>query len=620
MLWWLASVVGHRAPQGFGSAVSPNWCVASAGSGRFRLWHDQSGVVVRLHRVDVPGCSLLIVGCCTTPDTELSGIAVRIACGDMAALAEVGGSRVVIAVRADDVLAAGDLAGQCPVFYGCFNGQVVVGSHAGTLAELVGRSLNREWLAARLLVPSASDVWWTRSPWHGVHTVRPGWLLHVNPDGKATTKRWLDLDVPRAGLADGGQALRAELQRAVSARVAAAEMPTVDLSGGLDSSTVALLAARAARVPIRALTLTVNGVEDASAAAHAASTVAGMVYRQLEIPDTVLPYSDLDRPLIVDEPADHLVAGAWVRWWRRCLAEDGSDVHLSGDGGDGVLLALPSYLADLASPHTLRTLWRHASGWACLRHQAPHTLVRAAVALRRTPYREALMRAAARLVQGGSGPIGWVRLVSWIDLGGAATWATSEARHLVASHLRRHADEHATPAVPGKFGIGDATAWLSLNAFARGLRSEVAVGAACGITLQSPYLDDGVVRACWSVPASVRTTPEQPKPLLRHAVDGLVPASVVNRRTKGDYTALSYRGLHRNADAIDHVLASSRLGSLGLIDIQSVRTELQKGAAGLPIRLGAFDTVLGMELWLRSTEVNAHVVPIVTGGSRALST
>ncbi|MBV9013941.1 MAG: albusnodin/ikarugamycin family macrolactam cyclase [Pseudonocardiales bacterium] len=604
MMWWLASVVGHRTPQGLSSVVSPNWYITAAGSGRFWLWHGQAGAVVRLHRVDVPGCSLLVVGCCTTSDTELSGIAVRIACGDMAALAEVDGSRVVIAVRADDVWAAGDLAGQCPVFYGCFKGQVVVGSHAGALAELVGRSLNREWLAARLLVPSASDVWWTQSPWHGVRTVRPGWLLHVNPDGKATTKRWLDLDVPRAGLADGSQALRAALRRAVSVRVAAAEMPTVDLSGGLDSSTVALLAARAAPAPVRALTLTVNGVEDASAAAHAAGTVSGMAYKQLEIPDAVLPYSDLDRPLIVDEPADHLVAGAWVRWWRRCLAEDGSDVHLSGDGGDGVLFALPSYLADLASPHTLRTLWRHANGWARLRNQAPHTLVRAAMALRGTPYREAFVRAADRLIQGDSGPIGWARLISWIDLGGAGTLATSEARHLVASYLRRHAEEHTTPAVPGRFGIGDATAWLSLNAYARGLRSEVAVAATCGITLQSPYLDDGVVRACWSVPASVRTTPEQPKPLLRHAVDGLVPASVVNRRTKGDYTALSYRGLHRNADAIDHVLTSSQLGSLGLIDVESMRAELRKGAAGLPIRLGAFDTVLGMELWLRAIEVN----------------
>ncbi len=617
-MWWLGSSVGWRAPRTQDSCASSGWSVATANG--FRLCYGQSGAVVRLRQIDVPGCQLFVVGCCTTPQTELPGVAGRLARGDTTALAAVDGSRVVIAVRSDDVLVAGDLAGQCPVFYGSFNDQVVVGSHAGKLAEFVGQSLNREWLATRLLLPSVSDVWWTGTPWHGVLAVRPGWLLRVSSEGKATTRQWLNLGVPDAGLISGGHALRTALQRAVAAWVAAAELPTVDLSGGLDSSTVAVLAARAAPVPVRALTLIVDGVEDASAAAHAARVVSGLTHEQVKIPDAVLPYSDLDQLLVVDEPADYLVAGAWLQWWRRYLAEDGSDVHLGGDGGDGVLLALPSYLADLASPRTGRALWRHASGWARLRHQAPHTLVRAAVALRRTPYRDALTRAADRLIQGGSGPTGWARLVSWFDIGGVGTWATSEARHLVASCLRRHADEHATPAVPGKFGIGDATAWLSLNAFARGLRSDVALAAACGVTLQSPYLDDGVVRACWSVPASVRTTPEQPKPLLRHAVDGLVPASVVDRRTKGDYTALSYRGLHRNADAIDDLLASSRLGALGLIDTQAVRAELDRGAAGVPIRLGAFDTLMGVELWLRSTEIGTPGTPIATGGSRALPT
>lgn len=495
-----------------------------------------------------------------------------------------------------------------------------VGSHAGKLAEFVGRCLDRGWLATRLLVPSVSDVWWTGTPWQAVHTVRPGWLLRIDSAGQATTRRWLDLGRPAAELADGGHALRAALQSAVAGRVAGADEPTVDLSGGLDSSTVAVLATAVADGPIRALTLTVDEVDDAAAASHVANVVPGLIHEQLEIPDSVLPYSDLDQVPEVDEPGDYLVAAAWVRWWRRRVAEYGSDVHLGGDGGDGVLLALPSYLADLAGPRTVRALWRHASGWACLRHQSPHTLIRAASAVRRTPYRVALADAADNLVNGNGGPTGWARLVSWFDLSGASTWATDEARRLVRERLRQHADEHAAPAVPGTFGIGDATAWLSLNAFSRGLRADVELAASCGVTLQSPYLDDGVVRACWSVPAFVRTTPDLPKPLLRSAVDGLVPSGIVDRRTKGNYTALSYRGLQRNAAELDHLLAFSRLGALGLIDIRAVRAELRKGAAGIPIRLGAFDAVVGMELWLRSAETNPPTRPVAVGGSGAFPT
>lgn len=118
-------------------------------------------------------------------------------------------------------------------------------------------------------------------------------------------------------------------------------------------------------------------------------------------------------------------------------------------------------------------------------------------------------------------------------------------------------------------------------------------GSDAAASLQSPYLDDGVMRACWSVPASVRTTPDRAKPLLRCAVNGLVPATILDRSTKGDYTALSYRGLCANVDALDDLLSSSRLGELRLIDTDAVRAELHKGASGVSIRLGAFDAVIG---------------------------
>lgn len=599
MMWWLASTVDRRSPHTPDVGVGPGCAVVT--TDRLRLWHGQSGPVVRLSQVDAPGCRLFVAGCCTTPEPELRAVACRLSRGDMTALDAVDGSRVVIAVRSDDVVVAGDLAGQCPVFFTSIGGTVLLSSHAGRLAPFVGAPLDREWLATRLLVPTAADVWWTGTPWRAVRTVRPGWLLRIDSSGQARTMRWLDLGAPRAGLADGGRVLRTALRRAVAVRASAADRPTLDLSGGLDSSTVAVLATAAAGKPMRALTLTVDGVEDTEAAVRVAGAVDGLIHEQRTIPDSVLPYSDLDQLPAVDEPGDYLVAGAWVRWWRERVAEYGSDVHLGGDGGDGVLLALPSYLADLAGPGTPRTLWRHARGWARLRHQPPHSLVRAASAARRTPYRVALIRAADDLIGGRGGPTGWARLVSWFHLSGAGAWATAESRRLAAERLRRHADEHITPVVPGAFGIGDATAWLSLNAFSRGLRADAALAASCGVTVQSPFLDDGVVRACWSVPASIRTTPDQPKPLLRTAVADLVPSSIIDRRTKGDYTALSYRGLRRNTDQLDHLLASSRLEALGLIDSRAVRDEVRRGAAGIPIRLGALDTVVGMELWRRST-------------------
>jgi asparagine synthase (glutamine-hydrolysing) len=317
---------------------------------------------------------------------------------------------------------------------------------------------------------------------------------------------------------------------------------------------------------VPAITLTVPGADDADVAGEIAGQVPGLAYEQWAVPDSAPPYSGLDSLPHMDEPADIAVSSALIRWWMRRVALRGSDPHLRGGGGDGVLLAVPTYLGDLATSRRLRDLWRHTNGWARLRHQAPQSLVRAAVRLRRTDYHQAARDLTTRLDLGTAPSTDWARRIAWLGHSAVSEWMTPEARGMVASRLRQHADEHALPVVPGNFGIGDAAAWLSLSAYSRWHRFYTDLAADQGVNHQTPYLDDDVIRACWSVPAWQRTTPDQVKPLLQKAVGVLVPSVLVNRRTKGDYTASSYRGLQRNSRFLVDLFTNSRLGDLRLID------------------------------------------------------
>ncbi|TVT43831.1 asparagine synthase [Amycolatopsis rhizosphaerae] len=604
-MWWSASSADRGVFPTPPADERPNWTVVDAGW--LRLRHGQFGPSAGLRRVDVAGCCLLVIGFCVTPSGELSGIAARVAGGDGSALARVRGSRVVIAVRRDDLLVMGDLAGQHVVFFArTDDGEVVLGSHASELAHHTDRSLDPSWLAARLLVPNASDVWWTGSPWRGVRAVRPGWALRLTREGQATTTCLDSFPQPHGRLRKAGTELRTALTESVRNRVAAASRPTVDLSGGLDSSTVAVLAAGAAMEQVPAITLTADGVEDVEIAAAVARAVPGLAHEQWPIPDAVLPYSGLDAVPVVDEPDSNVATLARSRWWLRLLAEFGSDLHLSGDGGDAVLIALPAYLADLACPRRLPELWRHVAGWARLRHQAPHALVRAASAVRRTSYRAALQAEAKRLRGVAPSASGWARLVAWVEHSRVAEWMTPTARNAVAQRLDEHADAHPSPVVPGELGIGDALSWLSLATFGRAQRLYTDLAATMGVDHHAPYLDDTVVRACWSVAASLRTTPDRAKPLLRYAMGELVPPQLIGRRTKGDYTALVYRGLRENAPMLREVLTRSRLAELGIINDRAIQTAIDRAAAGVPIPLGAFDAVVGTELWLRGQERNRH--------------
>jgi asparagine synthase (glutamine-hydrolysing) len=189
---------------------------------------------------------------------------------------------------------------------------------------------------------------------------------------------------------------------------------------------------------------------------------------------------------------------------------------------------------------------------------------------------------------------------------------------MTAALLRRHAGEHPLPVVPGPFGIGDSVAWTSLNSFARSHRLHVELAAGCGVALHAPYLDDAVVRACWSVPAAYRASPiGHAKPLLDAGLGDLLPAALTQRRTKGDYTALAYRGMARNAPMLHDLFTRSRLAELGLIDDVAVQVAIGRGAAGVPIRLGAVNSLIGTELWLRAQDKPAGGVPAERGGERA---
>ncbi|MEO6082334.1 MAG: asparagine synthase-related protein, partial [Umezawaea sp.] len=245
----MASLVDRSSHYAVPAGVGPDWSVAEVAA--LRLWHGQSGPSDDVQRAVSPGCTLLVLGHCSRSPNELLNIARMVGQGDVTALASVGGSCVVIAARQDDVVVAGDLAGQRVVFHAHTpDGTLVIGSHASQLTSVVDGSLSREWLATRLLVPNASDVWWTGSPWQEVHALRPGWLLRVSRVGQVATQPLAMLPKPEGDCFQAGDLLERALHSAVSTRVSRAGRPTVDLSGGWDSSTVAALASRASAASV----------------------------------------------------------------------------------------------------------------------------------------------------------------------------------------------------------------------------------------------------------------------------------------------------------------------------------------------------------------------------------
>ncbi len=521
--------------------------------------------------------------------------------GELDALAT--GSGVLVVREPQRITVLTDLAGVWPVFYATVGGVLVYSSSASAVGRHVGGEVDERWLAARLLAGGIPDAWSQGSAYRRVAAVPPSGVLMIDRGGWPVLVR-RELPLGTTGFAAGAPRLAGALTSAVRGRMGAHRTVSADLSGGLDSSTVAALAATTRPDPaLSAITLVAAELrnDDPAQARRVAAAVSGLHHLELPLPGEVDPYAALTEMPHTDEPFEDVSIFARLRWWMTVVGELGCRAHLTGDGGDAVLIAPPAYLADLARCRRRGALWQHAAGWARLRHRPVHRLIGAARRVAHTSRAQAIEQYASALELCATGRAGqrcWEDLIGWVPAHPCRRWFTPHGRAVAAAALRDASHELAEGVAPG-----DTASVGVVQAHGRAHRSHVELAAGHGVALHAPYLDDAVVTACLAVPAAERTSPRQVKPLLRAAMTGRVPDAALSRSTKGDYSMLAYRGLSRHHRTIGELLTNSRLASLGLIDEKAIRSELLRGVAGLRIPLAALDQVLGAEIWLRTGSI-----------------
>ncbi|MGQ0718263.1 MAG: albusnodin/ikarugamycin family macrolactam cyclase [Pseudonocardiales bacterium] len=522
--------------------------------------------------------------------------------GDLMVLDAIAtGSGVLVVREPQRVSVLTDLAGVWPVFYATVGESLVYSSSASTVVRYVGSEVDEQWLAVRLLAGGIPDAWSEGTPYRRVAAIPAGGALLIDRGGRAAVVR-RELPLGTAGFDGGARRLAEALTSAVRGRATACHELSTDLSGGLDSSTVAALAAATRpdpKLPAITLVCTDLGSDDPAHARRVAAAVPGINQVELPLPGEVEPYAALTEMPATDEPFEDVSIFARLRWWMTIVRELGSRAHLTGDGGDAVLTAPPAYLADLARRCGASELWSHAAGWARLRHRPVQRLVGAARRLASTTQASAIEHYASALEQDGTGATRqrrWENLIAWAPPAPCPQWFTPHARGLAATALRNVSRGLGDGAAPG-----DVASLGMVQAYGRAHRIHLELAAGRDVALHAPYLDDAVVAACLAVPAAERTSPRQAKPLLRAAMTGRVPDAALVRSTKGDYSMLAYRGLCRHHRVVADLLTNSRLAGLGLIEEKAIRADLARGAAGMRIPLAALDQVLGAEIWLRTS-------------------
>lgn len=485
---------------------------------------------------------------------------------------------------------ATDAAGFGRAFTACAGGVPVAASHAQVLRALIDAPINRSWVALKLSSPEMPSVAReSLSPFTGVTPVPAGHVAAL--DGRTVRlARWWHPPAAARTLHDGAALLREGLTRAVVGRTGQMNRRvSVQLSGGLDSSALAGLAA-----PSMPFLLTTAGTspvnDDLAWASGVAGALPGTQHRVLHSGEMPLFFAELDRPTaVMDEPCSFTAGGARQRYAARVLRGWGTQLHFNGQGGDEVLLAPWSYLPELLRRRP-RQAWWQLRGVAALRGQRLPAVMAAAVAARQA-YGTWLTQAVAGLTREATGP---AAVLGWEAPPVLPNWASTQAVELVANALTESVTKEAEHP---DMGTHTAIVRVRASAYRAALYRDAMTAA--GVPTVMPFFDHAVVEACLSTRPEERTDPWEPKPLLRRALHEQTTAGLLGRRTKGSYNADIYRGWCTHHNHVRELLAGSRLVELELINADCLREGIAGfGPSGLPP--ACITDPVALEVWLRN--------------------
>ena len=438
---------------------------------------------------------------------------------------------VVVDLDRRQILAGRDSLGDCTLFYAFDARHAAVASEEQALLTLprVSRRPNETSLARFFAVqaPESGATFFAE-----VWELPPAHCLLIRTEGIERTRYWApDLGRRLAYRSDDqySEHLLELLRSAVRCRLRASSPPAVLMSGGLDSTSIAALAAQELAAAghggrVRTLSWVFEQLPGADERRYIAA-LSGVVDSTLIPGDDAWPLSDLSSwPWNPNSPLEGLYRRLQQRAYAAARA-GGSSVLLSGDGGDQLWTGGAYWLRDLLHEGRFVTAAREVA--AC-RHPLP------AGSRRPTSLRSAVGRAIRWRRRHPPHPLAWLTPHALVQLG------DTEQR------TERSSDSWRPEQVANLLDARSANA-VSL---------EAANASRAGIEVRRPFRDRRLVEFFLAVPAHQLYRPQWTKWALRRAMAEILPEAVRLRRWGSSLLPLCVRGLvEREAAAASSLLA-----------------------------------------------------------------
>lgn len=485
------------------------------------------------------------------------------------------------------LLLARDPFGVRPLYYFRTDEELVWSSTLTSLLALPGieAEVNDDYVAGCLaLYPELAST-----PYRNLHAVEPGQVVIVEERRFQTRRFWRraeNAEIRYANDAEYEEHFRQLFREAVSCRLRSDRPIWAELSGGLDSSSIVLMADRiqadgqAASVPLTTLSFLDNPSE--TFFDHRFIDVVererGRKGVHLDGGGQWICLASPEDPSVVTPLTSLCVADLHRRVWQR-MNHAGARVLLSGLGGDQVTwsnLEPGPELGDLLVAQKPVLLHRRLQVWSEATRIPYAQLLWQEVIL---PFLPLGLRARFQ---------NQIELSSWLD-------RDFVKRMNIAERLVPPQDPFAFN-LPSK-RIQSSRIWYIVMNVARGEYWEHAA-----YEKTYPFLHRPLVEFLINVPMQQKLRPDETRSLMRRALKDLLPQKILERRSKGTTGEALCRGLANEWPRVKPLLEDSRLARRGYVDIGAFKQALDRARHGMEFNISSLLQALALEVWLRSLE------------------
>jgi asparagine synthase (glutamine-hydrolysing) len=492
---------------------------------------------------------------------------------------------VIYDAQAKTALLTHDALGVMPLFY---SRRAVSVAFAADIIDLIDAEssavLDDEYVADFL---AAGSVTGERTPYPSIRRLLPGRSLWWSEGALHDLRTWDLADVPAVRCRDDAEyeeRFRALLEAAVEGACDRDGTTWVSLSGGLDSSSIACVAAQAGVRNLAAYSVLCTSWPAADERKWMRAVVdrCGLPWHTLEI-ENMLPFSRLPGAF-QGEPTLAVIGEEQQRVHDDLLRAHGVTAVLSGHAGDAVLCASPGPVpAHLADPLFEGDPFAAVRGMAAWKNAARDGRSYAYWVLRSLvePAVGHALGTMSRTASRAAVPP-WFRpdYVQTMRLG-------DRARRQPAPRCRQ----------PGRQDLWDALWMMSLGASTISRRR-----ARCASRF--PLLYRPLVEFMCGIPWEQKLRPRCDRYLQRRALAGVLPELVRRRASKGSGNPAFVEGLRRSRDWLGYLCDNPLMAERGIVDAAKWRDAVRQAGVGQTYDDRFFLGAVAVETWL--VQLRAH--------------